>query len=63
MRLDPHREIPSTGRTVGDFWAWVVEGVGRSATIVKHALDCHAHAFITASPDSHLLDCSPEINN
>lgn len=22
MRLDPGRAIPSTGRTVGDFWAW-----------------------------------------
>jgi hypothetical protein len=40
-----------------------VEGVGRSATIVIRALDCHAHDFITVSPDSHLLDCSAKINS
>jgi hypothetical protein len=39
------------------------EGVGRSATVVIRALDCHAHDFITVSPESHLLNCSSKINS
>jgi hypothetical protein len=27
MRLDPDREIPPTGQTVGDFWAWAYSDV------------------------------------
>jgi hypothetical protein len=27
VRLDPGREIPPTGRTVGDFWAWAYSDV------------------------------------
>jgi hypothetical protein len=27
VRLDPGREIPPTGQTVGDFWAWAYSDV------------------------------------
>jgi hypothetical protein len=47
MRLDPGREIPPTGQTVGDFWAWafsdVLSNINRADLaewLVGSALDC-----------------------
>lgn len=47
MRLDPHREIPLTGQTVGEFWAWtfsnVLSNINRAVLaewLVGVALDC-----------------------
>jgi hypothetical protein len=47
MRLDPHSEIPPTGQTIGDFWAWafsdVLSNINRAVLaewLVGSALDC-----------------------
>jgi hypothetical protein len=47
MRLDPQKEIPPTGQTVGDFWAWgfsdVLSNINRAVLaewLVGSALDC-----------------------
>lgn len=47
MRLDPDREVPPTGQTVGDFWAWafsdVLSNINRAVLaewLVGSALGC-----------------------
>ena len=47
MRLDLHREIPPTGRTIGDFWAWafsdVLSNINRAVLaewLIGSALGC-----------------------
>lgn len=47
MRLEPEREIPPTGQTVGDFWAWafsdVLSNINRAVLaewLVGSALGC-----------------------
>lgn len=47
MRLDPEREIPPTGQTVGDFWAWafsdILSNINRAVLaewLVGSALGC-----------------------
>ena len=37
MRLEPDREIPPTGQTVGDFWAWAYSDIDTNVTRAVYA--------------------------
>lgn len=37
MRLKPYKDIPPTGRTVGDFWAWAYSDVDTNVTRAVYA--------------------------